>query len=309
MVVGYRRWRSERIDSLNAASEVIATGNGPVEVSCRGAGPPVVMIHGTPGGHDQGFFAEFLVSAGFSVIAPSRPGYLRTPLATGASWSAQADAIASLLDALEIETAPVYGASGGGPAMIHLAARHPDRVRALVLECAVSGPLSVNVPAFLLRLLTSTLAGWVQLHLFERFPRPLLRGLLSQESTLSKADRKRLADEIAASPSDLDFVRELMLSTTPGDRRKAGLNNDLALFKVADPFPFDGVGCPTLVVHGTADGDVPFEHAERSHREIAGSTLHAVDGGTHLLHLSPHRESVEATQVEFLRQHVTGESG
>ena len=271
MVVGYRRWRTEHIEALHAASEVIATANGPVEVSRRGEGPPVLMIHGTPGGHDQGFFAEFLVSAGFSIIAPSRPGYLRTPLATGSSWSGQADAVASLLDALEIDRAPVYGASGGGPTMIHLAARHPDRVQALMLECAISGPLSVDVPAFVLRLLTSTLAVWFQLHLFRRFPTTVLRGLLSQESTLSKADRKRLADEIAESPTDLDYVRELMLSTTPSDRRRAGLDNDLALFERADPFPFDGVRCPTLVVHGTADGDVPFEHAERSQREIAGT--------------------------------------
>ena len=64
---------------LARRSSVIATEAGPLEYAVAGEGPPVMMIHGTGGGFDQGLmFAAPLVGAGFGVIAPSRFGYLRS---------------------------------------------------------------------------------------------------------------------------------------------------------------------------------------------------------------------------------------
>lgn len=76
--------------------------------------------------------AEFLRVNGFKIIAPSRPGYLGTPLATGRTFAQQGDALAALLDVLGIDRIPVFAASGGGPAGYELAARHPERVSRLV---------------------------------------------------------------------------------------------------------------------------------------------------------------------------------
>ncbi|TFG27957.1 hypothetical protein EU528_11965 [Candidatus Thorarchaeota archaeon] len=45
----------------------------------------------------------------------SRPGYLRTPISTGVAFENQADAIAALLDELDIPQAAVLGASAGTP--------------------------------------------------------------------------------------------------------------------------------------------------------------------------------------------------
>ena len=42
---------------------------------------PVLVLHGSPGGHDQGsLMADFLVRAGHRAIIPSRPGYLGSEL-------------------------------------------------------------------------------------------------------------------------------------------------------------------------------------------------------------------------------------
>ena len=78
-------------------------------------------------------WARGCARAGFRVIAPSRFGYLRTPLPADASAAAQADAHACLLDALGVEARAIVGVSAGGPSVLQFALRHPDRAAALLL--------------------------------------------------------------------------------------------------------------------------------------------------------------------------------
>jgi pimeloyl-ACP methyl ester carboxylesterase len=94
--------------ALANPSWILETSYGPIEYAEAGNGPPVLVIHGAGGGFDQGLdIGEKLVRNGFRVIAPSRFGYLRTPLPQDASAAAQADAHAALLDALHIERCAV----------------------------------------------------------------------------------------------------------------------------------------------------------------------------------------------------------
>jgi pimeloyl-ACP methyl ester carboxylesterase len=73
---------------------------------------PLLVLHGTPGGSDQGVVAAELLGVDARVIAPSRPGYLGTPLSTGRTPGEQAAAMVALLDELEVERAVVVGLSG-----------------------------------------------------------------------------------------------------------------------------------------------------------------------------------------------------
>ncbi len=104
----------------------------------RGNGPPVLVIHGAGGGYDQGLYlSEVFLGGDFSVIAPSRYGFLQTPLPINATPAAQADAYVCRLDALNISKVDVVGFSAGGPSSLEFALHHPDRVSALVLVSAV----------------------------------------------------------------------------------------------------------------------------------------------------------------------------
>ena len=77
----YRRDLNEARSAALIGSKVVETSCGPVEYAERGFGPPVLSIHGTGGGWDQGLsIARGLVERGYRVIAPSRYGYLRTPM-------------------------------------------------------------------------------------------------------------------------------------------------------------------------------------------------------------------------------------
>ena len=108
--------RRAKVEALNAASEIVETARGRVEFARRGDAPYVLILHGTPQGHNASFIGEPLEEAGFGTITPSRPGYLRTPLATGRSFAEQADAAAALLDELGIEQVAVYGIPAAGRA-------------------------------------------------------------------------------------------------------------------------------------------------------------------------------------------------
>ena len=119
---------------LAGQSRLVETRLGLIEVAEAGQGSPVLVVHGMAGGFDMGLrVGQDVLGDGFRVIAPSRFGYLGTPMPPEASHDTQADALAALLDALEIPAAAVIAVSAGAQAATRLALRHPDRVQALVL--------------------------------------------------------------------------------------------------------------------------------------------------------------------------------
>lgn len=76
--LGVHQVRSRYLDDLQAArariaqgSRIVQTRSGPIEVGIGTGSRPLLMIHGTGGGFDQGLhFAQRLADAGWQVIAP-----------------------------------------------------------------------------------------------------------------------------------------------------------------------------------------------------------------------------------------------
>jgi 2-hydroxy-6-oxonona-2,4-dienedioate hydrolase len=107
---------------------LIETRAGALEYAVAGDGPPLMMIHGTGGGFDQGLlFGSGLRQRGFRIVAPSRFGYLGSAFPDDASPVHQADTLVDLLDHLGIERLPVVGGSAGALTAAEFALRHPDR--------------------------------------------------------------------------------------------------------------------------------------------------------------------------------------
>jgi len=93
-----------------ALSKVIPSRFGDLEYAEQGEGVPLLMVHGTGGGFDQGLlFARPLTALGYRVIAPSRFGYLRSSFPAEPSSANQADAFVDLLDALGIAKIAIAG--------------------------------------------------------------------------------------------------------------------------------------------------------------------------------------------------------
>ena len=108
----------------------------------QGSGPrTVLLVHGLTGVL-QNFTYAMLgeLARDCRVIAIDRPGsgYSRRPLRSSASLAVQADVIAGLIDALQLDRPVVVGHSLGGAVALATALRHPDKISALALIAPLS---------------------------------------------------------------------------------------------------------------------------------------------------------------------------
>ena len=156
-------------------SVLLQTRCGAIEYQEAGTGVPLLAVHGSSGGHDQGMaFAGELTEQGIRLIAVPRFGYLRTPMPADTSAAAQADAHLCLLNALGIPRAAVMGGLAGAPSALQIAIRHPARVSALVLlvplackpptEAASAMPMPAWIEALMMQMIGSDFLFWAATH-------------------------------------------------------------------------------------------------------------------------------------------------
>jgi pimeloyl-ACP methyl ester carboxylesterase len=261
----------------------------------------VVGVHAAPGGYEQlpVLFPGFPRPA-LGLLNWSRPGYLRTPLGIAPAFEQQADLLAALLDAVGVGAVALFAFSGGGPVAVHFAARHPQRIWALILESAVTQRRPWAHP----RLLHSRVGNWLLNVAAGARPHEALGALLRTESGL---DAERARDVISRSlrdPGRAAVLRGWLRSSSPAALRREGLRNDAARIESLEPLPLEAVSAPTLVLHGHADADVPIEDAERAARLIPKAELVRVGDGLHLLPLSDNARGVATVREAFLRDHA-----
>lgn len=262
-------------------STVIATRCGPIEyqeAADAGEGPPLLMVHGSGGGHDQGMlFARSFTAQGIRVIAPSRFGYLGTPLPADASPQAQADAHACLLDALGIPRAAVLGASAGALSAMQMAIRHPDRVSALVLlvplawrpATATDTPPSALAQKLLLSLIGSDFVYWSAMH-------------LARDQLIARVLATPPALVAAASPAEQARVNAMIDSILPVSARADGLRNETKIASHLQPYALEAIRAPTLLISARDDGYGIHASAEYTASRIANARFIGFEQGGHL---------------------------
>ncbi|GHI03963.1 alpha/beta hydrolase [Streptomyces cellostaticus] len=123
-------------------SASIARAQDGTALACQrqGAGHPLILLAGQANNHHwwDGVRADF--HATHSTITLDQRGTGESDKPQGPYSTRQfADDVIAVLDHLGIERADVYGTSMGGRVAQWVAARHPDRVRRLVLGCTSPG--------------------------------------------------------------------------------------------------------------------------------------------------------------------------
>ena len=277
-------WRFDR--DIKRASARIAHGStlittrcGPIEYQEAGTGVPLLAVHGSGGGYDQGMaFAGTLTHQGIRVIAMSRFGYLRTPMPADASAAAQADAHVCLLDALGIRQAGLLGGSADAPSALQMAIRHPDRVSALVLLVPLAykpptladsaPPLPPWVENTMMRLIGSDFLFWSALHVVRD---QVIKVVLATPPELLNS----------ASPPERARVNAMLDNILPVSARAEGLRTDSAAGKYLAPAPLESIRAPTLVISARDDRYGTFASAQYTASRIAGAKFIGFDAGGH----------------------------
>lgn len=252
---------------------------------------------------------EFLVQAGFRVIAPSRPGFLNTPLnEANKTPNDQANLHAALMDKLGIEKFSVVCWSGGGPSSYTLASQHPERVTRLVTLAAVSKQfvfsfgrkIEDNV------MVTSRFGKWLFNSMGKHSPKEVVKSIPKEEGSAPKDVVKVQYEYIWNNPVKKQFVLDIM-GTLTGKERKAGLKNDEKQLKLIEDLGLSNIKTPTLLVHGMVDTDVPPEYSEYAHKHIPGSKLiHVKDGNHFAVWTDPTSDELQKQIIEFLKAWITG---
>jgi pimeloyl-ACP methyl ester carboxylesterase len=246
---------------------VVSTRWGDVEYAERGAGTPVLIVHGIF--HNcVGALLSARDLGDFRFVALSRFGYLGSSMPPGATPAHQADAIAALLDALGIEQIDVIGESAGATSALQLALRHPTRVKhlAVLVGNLPGSPTAVVQPRFA-SLFNRQFPLWVLWNVAPSIMVRLVAGL---------------PKGFALSDKDVRLVIEFIESLFPVSA--AGVDFD-AFVSNADVngYNLEAISVPTLIVHTKDDQVASHEASRRAAERIQGARFVSLESGGHLM--------------------------
>ena len=276
-----RRHFLEALDSAERRivkrSSTIATRFGHLEYAVSGTGQPLLMVHGTGGGFDQGLlFASGLQRRGHRIIAPSRFGYLRSDYPAKPSLTNQADAFATLLDRLGINQLPVVAGSAGALSATAFALRHPLRCSTLVLlvpAANVDGRDPVQMGAMQEKavrlLLNSDFLYW---SLLQIAPEQLIGTILATDpALLGKVDAAERRRAFA-----------ILSAMLPIRARTQGMLNDALQAGSPANLDFSQLRVPLLLISAEDDRFGTANTARKIAARVAGAELEILADGGHI---------------------------
>jgi pimeloyl-ACP methyl ester carboxylesterase len=219
-------------------------------------GPEVVLVHGL-GGHAEDWrnLAPYLAKAGYRVYMPDLPGYGRSEKPADFSYSIhdEAEAVVGFLDALGLKQVDLGGWSMGGGIVQHVAFRHAERVRRLMLFDSVGLD---QMPAFNVRLFTPTTPAEIDQLDALLYPHPpKVPGFIAR-------------DILRTSKKNAWVINRALDSMST---RQDATDNILPQLKM-----------PVLIVWGAADRIIPLEQGETMHRLVPQSELVITFGCGHM---------------------------
>ena len=259
-----------------------------INYDVQGEGEPLLLIPYTSADHACYAFQLPAYTEHFSCIAIDLPGSGESDKPAGPyATEGYADQVAGFLGAIGIERAHVAGVSLGAAVGLHLAARHPGRVRSLSLH-----------------------GGW---HATDDYLRTVVeqwRALASELPTIADVVIRGIfpwcfTPEIYVERPDfvttlVDFVR-----SRPAQPRDAFLAQIDAVVAHDATAALSQIDAPTLITFGARDLVCSTRFAAPLESGIADSELVIFD---HLSHAGLHEdpETFNRATLEFLRRQAAG---
>ncbi|MBO1765919.1 alpha/beta hydrolase [Allobranchiibius sp. GilTou38] len=274
--------------TVTASSGILGKTNLYVEDS-GGEGRPVVLIHGWPlSGESWSGQVPALQEAGYRTIFYDRRGFGRSDKPkTGYGYDTLAEDLDAVLTELDARDATLVGFSmGGGEVARYVVKYGESRLRSVVFASAV--------PPFMLQ-------G------SDNPDGPLTKAAAAQMTAQLTKNQDTFYDELTTQFFSANGELKVTEAARQDALRMAGQASKLAALQCMTSFgttdfrdDLPKVTVPTLVIHGDADGTVPFEGSgKRTHQAITQSRLHVIEGAPHGANVSHEAEFNEAL-LEFL---------
>ena len=239
------------------------------------AGPVVVLVHGLGGrAEDWRDLAPWLVKAGFRVYTPDLLGYGRSEKPADFSYSVhdEAEIVAGFMDALGLKQVDLGGWSMGGGIVQHVAFRHPERVRRLMLFASIG---IKQAPTFDVRLFT-----------------PSTPAELAQLNALLMPNPPKAPDFVARDLLRISQERAWVIQRALDSMRSGQDATDSLLPQLK---------MPVLIVWGDVDRIIPLNQGETMHKLVPQSELDVITGCGHLAPVQCSAQ-IGPKVVEFLKR-------
>ncbi len=263
----------------------------------HGQGEPVVCLHGLQGdsSHFRGLVPA-LSRAYRTLVFDQRGSGLSDKPVMDYTAALLADDAAALMDAVDFDSAHVFGVSMGGMIAQELALRHPQKVRSLILGCTrAGGPHAVPVtedPAFAVAYTTQEIPA-------EERARALARATLTE-------------GYVEKNPGIIDALiaarRERPLDPDALTRRRQAIDRHDTYERLPS------IHCPTLIITGRQDKIVAWENSRILAERIPQATLRVLDPAGHLFWFEQAEETRKAvltflSSAGFARANPRGRFG
>ncbi len=220
------------------------------------SGPAVVLVHGLGGrAEDWRNLAPYLAKAGYRVYLPDLVGYGRSEKPADFSYAVhdEAEIVVGFLDAVGLKQVDLGGWSMGGAIAEHVAFRHPQRVRRLMLFDSAG---IYELPRWNIALFTPTTPAEVdQLYTLLMPHPPPVPGFVAR-------DILRVSDHRAW------IIHRALSTMLTGQDATDSLLPQLKM--------------PVLIVWGELDRITPLSQGERMHKLVLQSELDVIPGCGHL---------------------------
>ena len=280
------RWRARRNEARAEAArppegQFLEVEGVKVHAVVSGAGPDLVLIHGTGGNwRDMTLSLAPLLADRYRVIAIDRPGlgYTGKPDSSGPSIAEQARIMAEAARQLGAERPLVLGHSYGGTVALAWAVTLPDRLSAVIPVAAPSIPWDTGLSA--LHRVSSRLLG-------KALVVPMITAFVTPRAI------KRTVDAIfAPQPAPEGYaeavgarlaLRRAALKAT--GQQRAGLLDEV---RAMEP-RYGEIAVPVELLHGTADEVVAHDHhSDQLAPRISGANYVTLPGIGHMVqHVAP----------------------
>jgi pimeloyl-ACP methyl ester carboxylesterase len=247
---------------------------GTVGYEERGGGAPVVLLHPFPFTRNVwGGLADTL-AARHRVLAVDARGFGESPLRGGYTLADLADDVAALLDERGVDRATLLGMSMGGYTALAFAARHRERLEALILADTRAAADSPEARAGRGKAIETIQRDGAEAYLNGSLAR--LFSANAPPAILAQA-RARAEKRPASLIAGIEALRD-----------RPDRSGEL-----------DAIRCPTLVVCGDGDQVTPPAEMQLLAKAIPNATFQLITGTGHIAHLEA-PDAFERVVADFL---------